>query len=85
MEIPSQTLRRLWQISALAFTAALLGAIILFNPTLEFAAVDLIEKLHLPIGPIGNIALYAELTLFTTSTLGLITLTLRHILKRRSL
>jgi hypothetical protein len=76
---------RLWRAFAAGFAISLLGAAVLFTPTLEFAAVDLIEKLRLPIGPIGNIAFYAELALFTTSALGLLTLAIRHILKARSL
>ena len=76
---------RLWRAFAAGFTLSLIGAVVLFTPTLEFAAVDLIEKLHLPIDLIGNLALYAELTLLTTSTFGLLTLTIRHLLKRRSL
>ena len=78
------TARFLWRTFTIAFAISLLGAIVLFTPTLEFAAVDLVEKLHLPIGLIGNFALYAELTFFTTSTLGLLILTVRHVLRRRS-
>lgn len=77
------TQRRLWLLFTIAFAISLLGAAILLTPTLEFGAVDLIEKLHLPIGLIGNLALYAECTLLTLSTLGLLTLALRHLLRRR--
>ena len=77
------TQRRLWLLFTIAFAISLLGAAILFNPTLEFATVDLIEKLHLPIGLIGNLTLYVELTLLTTSTIGLLTLALHHLLSRR--
>jgi len=79
------TQRRLWLTFTIGFTLSIIGAIVLFTPSLEFAAVDVIEKLHLPIGFVGNLAIYAELTLFTLSTLGLLTLTIRHFLNRRSL
>jgi len=69
---------------AIGFALSLIGAVILFNPTLEFFAVEQAEKTGLPIGTLANLAFYTELTLLTLSTLGLIMLTVRHVLRKRS-
>ena len=75
----SRTKRRptLWLSFTLGLVISVLGAIILFNPTLEFAVAELIEKLGLPIGLIGNIALIGDFTLFAVSVLGLIAMSVR--------
>jgi|HubBroStandDraft_5_1064220.scaffolds.fasta_scaffold1846518_2 hypothetical protein len=75
----SRTKRRrtLWLSFTIGLAISLLGAIILFNPTLEFAVADLIEKRGLPIGLIGNIALIGDSALFAISVLGLIAMSVR--------
>jgi hypothetical protein len=83
MATPAQRDRRLWLTVTIGFALALLGAIVFLNPTLEFLAVDLIEKCGLPIGPTGNFALYFEAALLAISTVGLITLGLRHVIANR--
>jgi len=83
MASPENGTRTLWLLFAIGFAISLLGAAILFNPTLEFAAVDLLEKTKLPIGLIGNIALYAEAALCTISVFGLIVMALRPLLRNR--
>jgi hypothetical protein len=69
--------RTLWLTFATGLAISLTGAAILFNPTLEFTAADIIEKLGLPIGLIGNIALIGDFALFTISVLGLIVMSVR--------
>jgi hypothetical protein len=69
--------RTLWLAFSIGLAVSLIGAAILFNPTLEFAVADLIEKLGLPIGLIGNIALIGDFALFVISVLGLIVMGIR--------
>jgi hypothetical protein len=69
--------RTLWLIFVIGLAISLIGGLVLFNPTLEFAVADLIEKLGLPVGPIGNIALIGDFALFAISVLGLIAMSVR--------
>jgi hypothetical protein len=69
--------RILWLLFTIGLAVSVLGAIILFNPTLEFGVADLIEKLGLPISLIGNIALIGDYALFAISALGLIAMGVR--------
>jgi hypothetical protein len=80
MGLPHKILTRiLW----LALAISLIGAAILFNPTLEFATVDILEKLHLPAGPIGNIAFIGDTALFAISAIGLIVTGIRVFFRNR--
>ena len=84
MEPPNKKrLRNLWLTFAIGLAVSLVGAAFLFNPTLEFAAVDVLEKLKLPIGVLVNIGLLSDLALFTISSLGLIVLGLRSFFRSR--
>ena len=69
--------RMLWLAFTIGLAISLIGGISLFDPTLEFAIADLIEKLGLPIGLIGNIALIGDFALFVISVLGLIVMGVR--------
>jgi nitrate reductase gamma subunit len=83
MASAAQQIRRLWSIFTIGFALSVLGAIVFLNPTLEFLAVDLIEKCGLPIGTTGNFALYFEAALLVISTVGLIMLGIRHLITKR--
>ncbi len=86
MPPPANTVNRrrlLWLVFGLGFAGSLLGLLVLFNPTLEFYAIDLIEMLHLSIGVFGNIALLAEVGLLLISSIGLVTMTIQHLFRRR--
>jgi hypothetical protein len=69
--------RTLWLAFTVGLAISLIGGLGLFNPTLEFAVADLIEKLGLPIGLVGNIALIGDFALFAISVLGLIAMCVR--------
>ena len=69
--------RILWLTFIIGLAISLIGGLVLFNPTLEFTVADLIEKLGLPIGLIGNIALIGDFVLFIISVLGLIAMGVR--------
>ena len=75
--------RVLWRCFGVGFAVAVLGGAVLFVPTLEFMAVDLIEKLGLPIGMLANAALYAEAGLFVVCGGGLVVMGLQHLLAKR--
>jgi|GEM_PF-3772058 len=83
MASAAQQNRRLWVTVAAGFAMSVVGAIVLLNPTLEFLALDIIEKIGLPVGPVGNLALYFECALFAVSMLGLVVLTIHHLATKR--
>lgn len=76
--------RTLWRTFLIGFIVAIAGAFVLLNPTLEFKTVDLLERFSVPIGIAAATALYCELGLMLISVTGLITLGIRHMLRRRA-
>ena len=64
--------RILCRVFALGFALSIVGAVVLLTPTLEFMAVDVVQRLGLPIGVVGNAALFAEVALFFVCGAGLI-------------
>jgi hypothetical protein len=79
---PAKHRRTLWLTFAIGFALSLIGAAILFIPTLEFTAVDVIEKLGLPTGLLANIAMISDYSLFIICGVGLIILSIRWLIIR---
>ncbi len=74
--------RLTFRILLIGLALSLVGAAVLFSPTLEFMAADIIDKTRLPIGLVSNLAIYSLLALFAISTLGLIAIGLRRLISR---
>jgi hypothetical protein len=74
---PARRTRILWFTFSIGFAISLIGAAVLFTPTLEFAAADLLEKLGLPTGIIASIVVISDYSLFIICAIGLIVMGLR--------
>lgn len=75
--------RKLWWMFAVCLALSVAGGIVLFNPSLSFFAVDVMERMHVPVRSAANIAVYAEALVFAVGAFGLLTLTVRRFLQRR--
>ena len=82
MPEPHARRRRLGWIFAGGFALSLFGALVLLNPTLEFLAFDLAERLRLPLRIVGPVVTYSEWGLFLISGAGLLFVAVRSLTRR---
>jgi hypothetical protein len=74
--------RTLWRVLALGFAASLLGAMVLFVPTLEFFAFDLAERLHLNLRWLAPAAMYTVFGMLLGCGAGLMALGVEWLFRR---